>query len=70
MKIPAWYKAKNGKWVALTHFPDGEIGLTMQQAIDQGLVKGLGQGMGHLDVKKIYFVHFGWTGRFLLREEP
>lgn len=67
MKLPTWYKAKNGKWVTLTYFPDGEVGLTMQQAIDQGLVQGYGMGMGHLDEKKIY--HDG-RHRFLLREEP
>lgn len=70
MKLPIWYKAKNGKWVVLTHFEDGRVGLTMQEAVEKGLVKGLGHGMGHLDKNKFNFVGYIPHGtRFLLKKE-
>ena len=69
MKLPIWYQAKNGKWVPLTYFPDGQVGLTMDEAMKQDLIYGYGLGMGKLDPNKVYFE--GGSGpnrRFLLRK--
>jgi hypothetical protein len=67
MKLPLWYQARNGKWVPLTYFPDGEVGLTMQQVIDHNLLKypGYGMGMGYLHPTKFIHEH----GRFILLRE-
>jgi len=67
MKLPIWYKTEGGKWIHLTHFPDGQIGLTMKQAVTLKLNDGPGTGMGKLPIG--IWTHVWDTGnhsRFLL----
>ena len=67
--IPIWCKIEE-KYYPLTHFPDGEIGITMEDAIKLKLNKGIGEGMGKFDEKfKYAFARHTDPGRFILRKE-
>ena len=64
--IPIWYKTKSGRYITLTYFPDGTVGIPMEQAMEEKLVGGIGMGMGELDPKE--FAYEGHRRCFLTRE--
>jgi len=70
MKLPIWCKIGK-KYYPLTHFADGEIGISMEDAVKLKLNDGVGSGMGKFDRTKFEYVYTGVTydpGRFILRK--